>query len=50
MLTRNPMVTGDRLLLDIGYKSNSQDVLYIFTTEGEEITKIGIPCLSRYPE
>ena len=43
------MVPGDRSLISIGYKYNSGNVIYFFTTEGPGITKDVIPFLSKYP-
>ena len=44
------MVTGERPLLAIGYKYNSQKVLSFVATAGEGITTLGIPYLSKYTD
>ena len=42
MLKSKPMVPGDMLLFVIGYKYNSQKVLYFVVTDNTGITNAGI--------
>ena len=49
MLRGKPMVPGERPLLAIGYKYNSQKVLSFVATVGAGNTSLGIPYLSKYP-
>ena len=50
MLRSNPMVTGGRPLIFIGYKCNTREVLSFNVTENSGITQVGIPHLSKYPD
>ena len=50
MFRNNPMVTGGRLLVSIGYKYNLLKVIYFIVTEDTWITKAGIPYLYKYPD
>ena len=45
VLKSKPMVPGDMLLFVIGYKYNSQKVLYFVVTDNTGITKAGITYL-----
>ena len=48
MLNINPMVTGYRLIISIGYKYTVRKVLYLIFTEYSGSTKAVITYLSKY--
>ena len=50
MLNKNYRVPGNRPIIAIVCKYNSQKVLSFIVTEDTRITKAGIPLLSNYPE
>ena len=50
VLMRKPMVPGYRLLISIGYKYNSGNLIHFLTTEGPVTTKYVFPHLSNYPD
>ena len=50
VLRSNPMVPGERPVLAIGYKYNSQKVVSFFATAGAGRTTLGIPHLLKYPD
>ena len=50
VLSRKPMVPGERPLLAFGYKYNSWKVLLFFDTAGAGRTTLGIPYLLKYTD
>ena len=49
VMKSNPIVTGDRTLMEIGYRYNSRKVLGFIVTEGTGSTEPGDPYLSSFP-
>ena len=50
MLRRDPLVPGDRPLIDIGYKYNAWKVLYSIVTDNTGSTQTGLTYLYKYPD
>ena len=50
MLSRKPMVPGDRPLIAIGYKYNARKVLSFIVIDNLGSTKTGITYLYNYPD
>ena len=44
------MVPGDRLIIAIGYKYNTQEVIYFIVTDNAGITQTGLPYLYKYTD
>ena len=49
MLNRNPVVPRDRPLVAVGYKYNTQKIIYFIFIEYSGSTNAGIQYLSNYP-
>ena len=47
VLSSKPMVPGGRPIIAIGYKYNARKVLYFIVIENAEITRAGLPYLSK---
>ena len=50
MLNRNYVVPGNRLIIYVDCKYNTQKVLSFIASEDTGITKAGIPYLYKYPK
>ena len=50
VLNIKPMMTGDRVLIYIGYKYITWKILSFIVTEDSGITKAGIPYSYKYPD